>query len=68
MRIERERFLGAGLCQRTAERRGYANGYKSKRVDTPAGTVAVDVPKTPAMTASRSIRNRWSAAAGRSGP
>ena len=46
MRIERERFLGAGLYERTAERRGYANGYKSKRIDTPAGTVAVDVPKT----------------------
>ena len=46
MRIERERFLGAGLYERTAERRGYANGYKPKRIDTPAGTIAVDVPKT----------------------
>lgn len=46
MQIERERFLGAGLYERTAERRGYANGYKPKRIDTPAGTVAVDVPKT----------------------
>ncbi len=46
MQIERERFLGAGRYERTAGRRGYANGYKPKRIDTPAGTVAVDVPKT----------------------
>jgi putative transposase len=46
LRLERERFLGAGLYERTAERRGYANGYKPKRIDTPAGTVTLDVPKT----------------------
>jgi putative transposase len=46
LRLERERFLGAGPYERTADRRGYANGYKAKRVDTPAGTVTVDVPKT----------------------
>jgi putative transposase len=46
MRIERERFLGAQRYERTPERRGYANGYKSKRIDTPAGTVNVAVPKT----------------------
>lgn len=46
MRLERERFLGAGLDERTADRRGYANGYKAKKLDTPAGTVTVDVPKT----------------------
>ena len=46
MRIERERFLRAGPYERTAERQGYANGYKPKRIDTPAGTVTVDVPKT----------------------
>ena len=39
MRIERERFLRAGPYERTAERQGYANGYKPKRIDTPAGTV-----------------------------
>ncbi|WP_204355380.1 transposase, partial [Roseovarius amoyensis] len=39
MQIERERFLGAGLYERTTERQGYANGYKPKRIDTPAGTV-----------------------------
>ena len=46
MRLERERFLGAGLYERTADRRGYANGYKPKRIDTPAGTLTLDVPKT----------------------
>ena len=46
MRIERERFPGAGLYERTAARQGYANGSKPKRIDTPAGTVTVDVPKT----------------------
>ena len=30
MRLERERFLGAGLYERHPDRRGYANGYKSK--------------------------------------
>jgi len=39
MQIERERFLGAGHYERTPERRGYANGTKPKRIDTPAGTV-----------------------------
>jgi putative transposase len=46
LQLERERFLAAGRYERTADRRGYANGYKAKRVDTPAGTVTVDVPKT----------------------
>ncbi|MCP5115475.1 MAG: IS256 family transposase [bacterium] len=46
MRIERERYLGARHYERTPDRRGYANGSKPKRVDTPAGTVTVNVPKT----------------------
>ena len=46
MRLERERFLGAEPYERNAERRGYANGYKPKTLDTPAGTVTVQVPKT----------------------
>jgi putative transposase len=46
MQIERERFLRAGLYERTGERQGYANGYKPKRLDTPAGTLTVQVPKT----------------------
>ena len=46
MRIEREQFLGAGEYERGALRRGYGNGFKSKSIDTPAGTIALDVPKT----------------------
>jgi transposase-like protein len=46
MRIERERFLGAGHYERTPERRGYANGSRPKKIDTPAGTVTLQVPKT----------------------
>ena len=46
MRLERERFLHAGHYERSHDRRGYANGYKPKRLDTPAGTITVQVPKT----------------------
>ena len=46
MRIEREQFLEAGHYERTPLRRGYANGAKPQRLDTPAGTVTVNVPKT----------------------
>ncbi len=46
MRIERERHVGAQAYERSAGRDGYANGYKSKRIDTPAGTLAVQVPKS----------------------
>ncbi len=46
MRMEREQFLEAGHYERVAGRRGYANGYKSKKVDTPAGTLNVNIPKT----------------------
>ena len=46
LQIEREQFLQAGHYERTPGRLGYANGYKPKRLDTPAGTVEVRVPKT----------------------
>jgi putative transposase len=46
MRLEREQFLGAGHYEPVSRRRGYANGYKSKRVDTPAGALSVSVSKT----------------------
>jgi len=46
MRMEREQFLGAGHYERVAERRGYANGTKPKLIDTLAGTLSLDVPKT----------------------
>lgn len=46
MRLERERHVGAQAYERTVERSGYANGYKAKKVDTPAGTLTVQVPKS----------------------
>jgi putative transposase len=45
MKIEREQALGAGLYERTDTRRGYANGYKPKTVDTRIGKLSVDVPQ-----------------------
>ncbi len=44
MRLERERYLGAGHCERTPERRGYVSGYKTKGLDTPAGAVTLRQP------------------------
>ena len=46
MSLEREQFLGAEHYERDPERRGYANGYKPKRIDTTAGTLHLDIPKT----------------------
>lgn len=46
MRMERDQHLGAGPYERTETRQGHANGYKPKTVDTPAGTVTVQVPKS----------------------
>ena len=46
MRMKREQFLGAGHYERAVDRRGYANGTKSKLIATPAGTLPLDVPKT----------------------
>jgi transposase-like protein len=43
--------LGAGHYERTTDRRSHANGYKSKRIDTPAGTVEVAVPNTAGHSA-----------------
>lgn len=45
MKIERDQALGAQLYQRTETRRGYANGYKPKTVDTRIGKLNVDVPQ-----------------------
>jgi transposase-like protein len=46
MRIERERHLGARAYERTPHRAGHANGYKAKKIDTAAGTLSVQVPKS----------------------
>ena len=46
MRMERERANGALAYERSAARTAYANGYKPKKIDTPAGTLTVQVPKS----------------------
>ena len=71
MCMEREQFLEAGHYERSAGRRGYANGYKTKKLDTPAGTLTLNVPKRQAFWKSaerRFILNRWSGDAGLPGP
>jgi transposase-like protein len=45
MKIEREQALSACYYQRTPDRKGYANGFKPKSIDTRLGRIAVDVPQ-----------------------
>jgi transposase-like protein len=45
MKIERDQALGAAPYERTDNRLGYANGYKSRGVDTRMGKLVVDVPQ-----------------------
>lgn len=45
MRIERAYALNAGPYERTEARRGYANGYKPKTIDTRMGKIIVNVPQ-----------------------
>ena len=45
MKIEREEALDARSYQRTSDRKGYANGYKPKTVDTRMGRMTVDIPQ-----------------------
>jgi putative transposase len=46
MKIERSQVLGAQPYQRSPGRRGYANGYKPKTVQTRVGALELDVPQT----------------------
>ena len=45
MKIECDQTLGTTLYERTDERKGYANGYKPKTVDTRMGKLIVNVPQ-----------------------
>ena len=45
-KLERAAHLGAEPYERTGERRGYANGYKPKRVRTRLGELELAVPQT----------------------
>ena len=62
MKVERERFIGVGRYERTVGRRAFANGYKPKRIDIPAGKATLSVSKTAGHGARRSARRRFSAA------
>lgn len=46
MKLERNISLGANEYERTNERKGYANGYKSKKLNTRLGKLSLEVPKT----------------------
>lgn len=45
MRIERQNYLAAAPYQRTAERRGHANGFKPKTVATRLGDIEFAIPQ-----------------------
>ena len=46
MKLERETVLGARSYQRTPTRRGHANGFKPKTVETRLGRLELSVPQT----------------------
>lgn len=46
MKIERAHVLQAQPYERTEQRRGYANGFKPKTVQTRLGKLALDIPQT----------------------
>lgn len=46
MKLERNLVLGAQPYQRTSQRRGYANGFKPKTVDSRVGRLELAVPQT----------------------
>ncbi len=46
MKIERPHALGAGPYQRADDRKGYANGFKSRTIRTRIGALTVQVPQT----------------------
>jgi transposase-like protein len=46
MQIEREQTLNAESHQRTADRQGYANGFKPKTIRTRVGEVPLRIPQT----------------------
>ena len=45
MKLERSKFLGADPYERSSARRGYANGFKSKRIKSRLGEVSLSIPK-----------------------
>jgi transposase-like protein len=64
MKLERAEFIGAAPHERSASRRGWANGFKAKRVATRAGEIALSIPQyaTSQRASLVSIPSRSSAA------
>jgi putative transposase len=46
MKLQRAEALGAGSYERTTQRRGYANGFKPKTVNSRLGRLELKVPQT----------------------
>lgn len=67
MKLERSEFLGAGPYERTGERRGFANGYKPKRLKSRLGELELRIPKVRELPdgAEQATATRRSARAGR---
>lgn len=45
MLLEREHFLHARSYERNPERKGYANGFKPKKLNTRLGTLSLNIPQ-----------------------
>ena len=45
MKVERERFLRAAPHERSEDRKGYANGYKAKGLQTRMGELELAIPQ-----------------------
>lgn len=45
MKLEREHHIKANSHERSAERRGYANGYKPKQIQTKMGALDLSIPQ-----------------------
>lgn len=50
MKLERNQALGAGDYERSAERKGHANGYKSKKLNTRLGSLDLQIPQTRGLS------------------
>jgi putative transposase len=46
MKLERNEYIGAEPFQRTEQRRGYANEFKPKTVNSRVGKIELQVPQT----------------------
>ena len=44
MKLERESAIGASLYERNEDRKGYANGFKPKTLNTRMGALQLDIP------------------------